>query len=88
MIAVRVRAFDCTLVGKHVCSQEGVLGSNPDTPKFLRNVFAARWQLLSNSPSKGHLSRYITLFFKGTYSVIGFYKLMRLSLAGLMHFLR
>ena len=34
-IAVRIRAFDCTLAGKHVCSREGVLGSNPTTPKLL-----------------------------------------------------
>ena len=26
----------------------------------------------------GHHSRYITLFFKGTYSVIGFYEVMRI----------
>ena len=87
-MAVRIRASDCTLVGKHVCSREGVLGSNPTTPKFLPNVFVARWQLLRNAPSKGHHSRYITLFFKGTYSVIGFYELMRMLLVRLMHFLR
>ena len=88
MIAVRIRAFDCTLVGNHVGSREGVLGSNPTTPKFLPNVFASRWRLLRNAPSKGHHSRYITPFFKGTYSVIGFHELMGMSLAGLMHFLR
>ena len=33
-IAVRIRAVDCTLVGKHMCSRDGVLGSNPTTPKF------------------------------------------------------
>ena len=75
-------------MGKHVCSREGVLGSNPTTLKFLTNVFAARRGLLRNAPSKGHHSRYITLFFKGTYSVVGFYEVMRVSLAGLMHFLR
>ena len=41
-----------------------------------------------NAPSKGHHSRYITLFFKGTYSVIGFYEVMRMFLVSLMHFLR
>ena len=87
-IAVRIRAFDCTLVAKHVCSTEGVLGSNPTTPKFLPKVFAAHWRLLRNASSKGHHSRYITLFFKGTYSVVSFYELLRVSLAGLMHFLR
>ena len=54
------------------------MGSNPTTPKFLPNVFVARWRLLRNAPSKGHHSRYITLFFKGTYSVIGFYEVMRI----------
>ena len=87
-MAVRIRAFDCTLVGKHMCSREGVLGSNPTTPRLLRNVLVARRQLLRNAPLKGHHSRYITLFFKGTYSVIGFYELMRPFLVSLMHFLR
>ena len=63
-------------MGKHVCSREGVLGSNPTTPDFLPNVFAARWRLLKNATSKGHHSRYITLFFEGTHTVIGFYELM------------
>ena len=75
-------------MGKHVCSREGVLGSNPTTPKFLQTVFVVQWRLLTNAPSKGHHSRYITLFFKGTYSVIGFYERMRMFLVGLMHFLR
>ena len=83
-----IRAFDCTLVGKQMCSREGVLGSNPATPKFLPGVFVARWRLLRNAPSKGHHSRYITLFFESTYSVIGFYELMRMFLVSLMHFLR
>ena len=87
-MAVRIRTFDCTLVDKHVCSREGVLGSNPTTPKFLPKVFVARWRLLRNAPSKGHHSRYITLFFEGTYSVIGFYELMRMFLVSFMHFLR
>ena len=61
-------------------SREGVLGSNPTTPKLLPKVFVARWRLLRNAPSKQHHSRYITLFFEGTYSVIGFYELMRMLL--------
>ena len=69
-------------------SREGVLGSNPTTPKFVPKVFAARWRFLRNAPLKGHHSRYITLFFKGTYSVRSFYELMRMFLVGLMHFLR
>ena len=65
------------------------MGSNPTTPKlFFPEVFVARRQLLRNAPSKGHHSQYITLFFKGTYSVIGFYELMRMYLVSLMHFLR
>ena len=87
-MAVRIRASDCTLVGKHMCSREVVLGSNPTTPKILPNFFVARWRPLRNAPSKGHNSRYITLFFKGTYSVIGFYELMRMFLVSFMHFLR
>ena len=74
-------------MGKHVCSKEGVLGSNPTIPKFLPKVFVARWRLLRNASLKGHHSGYITLFFKGTYSVIGFSELMRKFLVGLMHFL-
>ena len=85
-MAVRIAAVDCTLVGKHICSREGVLGSNPTTPKFLPNVFVARRRLLRNAPSTGRHSRYITLFFNGTYSVIGFYELMRMFLVRLMHF--
>ena len=54
------------------------MGSNPTTPKGS----AARWRLFGNAPSKGYHSRYITLFFQGTYSVIGFNALMRMSLAG------
>ena len=83
-IAVRIRASDCTLVGKHVSSREGVLGSNPTTSKLLPNVFVARWPPLRNAPPKGHHSRYITLFFKGIHSVIGFYELMGICLVGLM----
>ena len=87
-ITVRIGAVDCTLVGKHMCSRDGVLGSNPTTPKLLPKVFVARRRLLRNAPSKGHRSRYITLFFEGTYSVIGFFELMRMFLVSLMHFLR
>ena len=71
-----------------MCSGEGVLGSNPTTPKILPKLFVARQPLLRNAPSKGHHSRYITLFFEGTYSVIGFYELMRMFLVSLMYFLR
>ena len=87
-MAVRIRAGDSTLVGKHVHSREEVLGSNPTTPTFLPKAFAARCRLLRNPPSNGHHSRYITLFFNATCSVVSFYELMRLSLAGLKHFLR
>ena len=87
-MTVRIRAFDCTLVGKHVHSGEGVPGSNPTTPKILPEVCAARWRLLRNAPSKGHHTRYITLFFEGTYSVISFYEVMRMSYAGLRDFRR
>ena len=71
-----------------MCCREGVLSSNPTTPKFLPKVFVARERLLRNAPWKGHHSRYITLFFEGTYSVTGFYELMRMFLVSFMHFLR
>ena len=87
-MAVRIRAFHCTLVGKHMCSRKGVLGSKPTTPTFLPKVFVACRRLLRNAPSKGHHSRYITLFFEGTYSVIGLYGLMRMFLVSLLYFLR
>ena len=46
------------------------MGSKPTPPAFLPKVFVAGWRLLRNGPSKGHHSRYITLFFQSTYSVI------------------
>ena len=79
-MALRIRAFDCTIVGNNMCSRMGVLGSNPTSPKVLRNVFVARWRLFRNAPSNGQHSGYITLFFKGTYTVIGFYELVRMFL--------
>ena len=88
MIAVRIGAFDSTLVGKLVCSREGVLGSNPTTPKFVPKGFVTGWRRLRNAPSKGHHSRCITLFSEGTYSVIGLYELMGMFLVGLMQFMR
>ena len=71
-----------------MCSRQGVLGSIPTAPTlfFFPKVFASRRRLLRNPPSKGHHSRYITLFFKGSYSVIGFYEVMRMFLVSLMHF--
>ena len=75
-------------MGEHVYSKGGVLGSNPTIPKFLPNVFAAPWQLLRNAPWKENHSRYITLFLKGTYSMLSFYELMGVSLAGVKHVLR
>ena len=73
-----------------MCSGQGVLGSIPTapTPFFFPKVFASRRRLLRNAPSKGHHSRYITLFYKGPYSVTGFYEVMRMFLVSLMHFLR
>ena len=69
-----------------MCSGQGVLGSIPTAPTLFPKVFAARRRLLRNAPSKGHHSRYITLFFRGPYSVIGFYEVMRMFLVSLMHF--
>ena len=87
-MAVRIRAFDCTLVANHVHSRKQVLGSIASNPKIVRKGFAALRQLLRIVPSKEHHSRYITLFFQGTYGVIGFYELIRVSFADLKHFLR
>ena len=87
-MAGRISAFDRTLVGNHVHSEEGVLSSNPTIPTLLPKAFAARWQLLRNAPSKGDHSGYIALFFKSTYAVVGFFELMRMSYAALQHFLR
>ena len=87
-MAVRIRALDCTLMGKHVHSREGVLGSNPTSAKLLPNVCAARSRLLMNAPSKGHHTRYITLFREATYCVISFYEVMKMSYAGLRDFPR
>ena len=66
----------------------GSPGFNSHCPHtfFFPKVFASRRRLLRNAPSKGHHSRYITLFFKGPYSVIGFYEVMRMFLVSLMHF--
>ena len=87
-MTVRIRAFGCTLVGKHVHSGEGDLGSNPTAPKFSPKVSAARWRRLRNGPSKAHHTRYITLLFDDTYSVMNFSKAMRMSYAGLKDALR
>ena len=76
-------------MGKLVCSREGVLGSNLTIPKFFYQKSSSHaGDFLRNAPWKGHHSRYITLFFEGTYSVIGFYELMRMFLVSFMHFLR
>ena len=69
-------------------SKQGVLGSIPTAPTLFPKVFASRRRLLRNAPPKGHHSRYITLFFKGPYSVMGFYEVMRMFLVSLIHFLR
>ena len=59
------------------------------TPRWPRGSepASARWRLLSNAPPKGHHSHYITLFFKGTYSLGVFFALMGVFLVSLMHFL-
>ena len=87
-MAVCMRAFDCTPVGKHVHSGEGVRGSNASSSKCLPKGCAARWRLLKNAPSKGHHTRYITPFLEGNYSVINFSEEMKMSYAGFRHFLR
>ena len=49
-IAVQITAFDCTLVGKHMCSREGVLGSNPTTPKFSPKILRRTLATLEECP--------------------------------------
>ena len=71
-----------------MCSRERVLGSNRTTPKIVTKGFRHTLAIFENAPSKGHHSRYITLFSEGTYSAMGFYELMAMFLVGLMHFLR
>ena len=85
-MTVRIRAFDHTLVGSNADSRQEVMGSNP-TACFSKRL-RSRQLLLRNAPSKGHHSRYITLFPKGTSSVNSFYELMRRFCEGLDHFLR
>ena len=52
-IAVRIRAFDCTLVGKHMCSREGVPGSNPTTPKIFTKGFRRTLATFEECPIRG-----------------------------------
>ena len=49
-IAVRIRAFNCTLVGKHVCSREGVLGSEPHYPQIFYQRFSSHAGNFSGMP--------------------------------------
>ena len=64
------------------------MGSNPTAPKLFFQKFTLTSELLGNAPSKGHHSRYITLFLKGTSSVNSFFELIRRFCEGLHHFLR
>ena len=53
MIAVCIRAFNGTLVGKHVCSREGLLGSNPTIPKFCTKSFRRTLATFDECPIEG-----------------------------------
>ena len=76
-------------MGKHVCSREGVLGSNPTTPKVFAKGFRRTLATFVDRPIEGTSSRvHYTVFFEGTYSVIGFYELMGLFSVGSTHLLR
>ena len=75
-------------MGKHVCSREGVLGSNPTTPKIFTKRFRRTLATFEECPIERTSFTTLSLFFKGTYSVIGFYELIGMFLVGLMHFLR
>ena len=86
-MAVRIRAFDCTLVGKHVCSREGVLGSNPTTPKNFTKSIRCTLVTFEECPIEETSFTVHYTVFQGYYSVIGFYELMRMFLVSLMHLL-
>ena len=64
--------------------------SRVQTP--LPQIFSKRFRrtpaTFEECPIEGTSLRYITLFFKGTYSVIGFYEVTRMFLVRSMHFLR
>ena len=60
----------------------------PNYPHNFSKRFRRTLATFEECPSREHHSRYITLFLKGNYSVVRFYELMRVSLAGLKHFLK
>ena len=52
-MTVRITAFDCTLVGKHVHSGERVLGSNPTTSKVFAKGLRCTLVILEECPFEG-----------------------------------
>ena len=52
-MAVCIRAFDCTLVGKHMCSRGGVLGLNPTTPQIFTKGFRRTLATFEECPIDG-----------------------------------
>ena len=63
------------------------MGSISTPQTLFSKSLRSRQLLLRNAPSKGHHSRYITLFLKGTSSVNSFFELIRKFCDGLQHFL-
>ena len=52
-MTIRIRAFDYTLVGKHVHSAKGVLGPNPTSPEFFTKCFRRTLATFEECPLKG-----------------------------------
>ena len=67
--------------------QGGSPGFKPHYPQIVTKRFRRTLAIFEECPIE-ETSRYITLFFKGAYSVIGFSELMRMFLVRLMQFLR
>ena len=64
-MAIRIRAFDCTLMGKHMCSREGVLGSNHTTPKMFTKRFRRTLATFEKCPIEGTSFTVHYTFFRG-----------------------
>ena len=54
---------------------------------FSSKVYAAHQRLLRDASSKKHQTGFITVFLKGTYTVLSLCQLMRMSYVGVKYFL-
>ena len=72
-----------------MCSGQGVLGSIPTAPTlFFPKSFRLTPATFEECPFEGTSFTVHYTVFQGSYSVIGFYEVMRMFLVSLMHFLR